>query len=319
MTRSWLPAAMAALVLGAYEAEPAWAVACLDDAGDAAQVEAARAAVDASCKCFGTTSHGEYVRCASSIVRQRVEMMLLRKECQGTAKRIYATSVCGRDLKRATPGRGPRVACVSQKVSSGEIDCAIRPIYSCDSSANQQRQECLAHTHCLDAADTNDDLEIAYPDDSGDCATLADTLTDNGDGTITDSRTSLMWEKLSDDGSVHDWNDVYTWSDAFAVKIATLNSGGGFAGYTDWRLPTIHELMTLARIGLTPSVPLEFNGACVPGCSVLACSCTADFLYWSATEEARPNAWAIAFLGGGHVLADDKPQGLYVRAVRGGS
>src|SRR5262249_50972170 len=27
---------------------------------------------------------------------------------------------------------------------------------------------------------------------------------DNGDGTITDTRTGLMWEKQSDDGSIHD-------------------------------------------------------------------------------------------------------------------
>jgi cysteine-rich repeat protein len=48
---------------------------------------------------------------------------------------------------------------------------------------------------------------------------------DNGDGTITDSNTGLMWEKLSADGTIHDWNNLYTWDDAFAVKIATLNGG----------------------------------------------------------------------------------------------
>jgi hypothetical protein len=30
------------------------------------------------------------------------------------------------------------------------------------------------------------------------------SYTDNGDGTITDNVTGLMWEKLSDDASVHD-------------------------------------------------------------------------------------------------------------------
>ena len=33
---------------------------------------------------------------------------------------------------------------------------------------------------------------------------LAQDYTDNGDGTITDNRTGLMWEKLGDDGSIHD-------------------------------------------------------------------------------------------------------------------
>jgi hypothetical protein len=43
---------------------------------------------------------------------------------------------------------------------------------------------------------------------------LTRAYVDNGDGTITDSKTGLMWEKLSDDGSIHDWDATYTWADA---------------------------------------------------------------------------------------------------------
>jgi hypothetical protein len=39
----------------------------------------------------------------------------------------------------------------------------------------------------------------------------ARSYTDNGDGTITDNTTGLMWEKITDDGSIHDVNNVYTW------------------------------------------------------------------------------------------------------------
>ena len=56
----------------------------------------------------------------------------------------------------------------------------------------------------------------------------ARSYTDNGDGTITDNTTGLMWEKLTDDGSIHDWDNVYTWEGAFA-KIAALNAAN-FAG-----------------------------------------------------------------------------------------
>src|SRR2546422_8423425 len=57
---------------------------------------------------------------------------------------------------------------------------------------------------------------------------------DNGDGTITDKNTALVWEKLSADGSVHDGNNLYTWEQAFDGHVATLNRTR-FAGHADWR------------------------------------------------------------------------------------
>ena len=38
---------------------------------------------------------------------------------------------------------------------------------------------------------------------------------DDGNGTITDSRAGLMWEKLSYDDTVHDYTKLYSWKDAF--------------------------------------------------------------------------------------------------------
>ena len=40
------------------------------------------------------------------------------------------------------------------------------------------------------------------------------SFTDNGDGTITDNTTGLMWEKKSDDGTINDWDNTYTWCGA---------------------------------------------------------------------------------------------------------
>jgi hypothetical protein len=51
---------------------------------------------------------------------------------------------------------------------------------------------------------------------------LAGAYTDNGNGTITDTGTGLMWEKLSDDGTIHDKDTAYTWLDAFSTKVAML-------------------------------------------------------------------------------------------------
>jgi cysteine-rich repeat protein len=143
------------------------------------------------------------------------------------------------------------------------------------------------------------------------------------DGTITDTNTGLMWEKLSDDRSIHDWNNVYTWDDAFSVKIAALNAGR-FAGYRDWRLPNIKELQSIVNyeIGASgPAVAAAFNTGCTPGCTVTSCSCTQSNNYWSSSSYAiiPSNAWNVFFYDGisSHLIS--KTAGTdYVRAVRGG-
>jgi hypothetical protein len=102
-------------------------------------------------------------------------------------------------------------------------------------------------------------------------ATLS--YTDNGDGTITDNNTGLMWEKQSDDGSIHDQDNPYIWADAFD-HIDMLNATA-FAGYTDWRLPNIKELLSILNYEVSdPAVSPAFDTDCTPGCTVLTCSCT---------------------------------------------
>src|SRR5262249_45455635 len=107
-------------------------------------------------------------------------------------------------------------------------------------------------------------------------------FTDNGDGTITDHQTGLMWEKKTPrangtpcNGSgnpnfddIHCKNNVYTWStndkdpngtmftDFFTrINKAFSTSSDGvtvadvcFAGHCDWRLPNVAELKTLLMV-----------------------------------------------------------------------
>jgi hypothetical protein len=146
--------------------------------------------------------------------------------------------------------------------------------------------------------------------------------TDNGDGTVTDNRTKLMWEKLSDDSSVHDRDTAYTWQDAFDVKIAALNTQPCFAGRCDWRLPNRRELDSLVDAGrVAPAVDAAFNTDCIPRCTIMTCSCTQLDYYWTSTtyQDLPTFAWAVD-CNTGIVNAFEKiPDIKYpVRAVRGG-
>ncbi len=159
---------------------------------------------------------------------------------------------------------------------------------------------------------------------------VARSYTDNGDGTITDNVTGLMWEKKSDDGSIHDMDNTYTWGmdtspytmdgTMVTVFLAALNAGGGFAGHTDWRIPNRFELESLLDLeNAPPMVNLAFNTGCTGGCTVTTCSCTQANVYWSSTTPQNPvHAWYVTFFDG-YVYANYKSGNGYVRAVRGGS
>jgi len=77
------------------------------------------------------------------------------------------------------------------------------------------------------------------------------SYTDNGDGTITDNVTGLMWQKSGDfngDGLIN-YSDKMSYSEAMAAADTF-----SLAGYNDWRMPTIKELYSLILFtGIDPS------------------------------------------------------------------
>jgi len=186
-------------------------------------------------------------------------------------------------------------------------------------AAAQGQRVRTGQTDCWDSSDVL--TPCAGTGQDGDTLTgLTVSFTDNGDGTITDNRTGLVWEKLARDGSIHEYSTEYTWHTA-ATKIAALNGGGGFAGYTDWRLPNISELQSLANFGaMAPAVDAPFHTGCIAACTVTTCSCTQFSRYWSATSrQDNPTfAWNVSFTHG-VVEFSDKTGNYYVRAVRSGS
>ena len=151
-------------------------------------------------------------------------------------------------------------------------------------------------------------------------AGVARRYVDNGDGTITDMSTGLMWEKKSADFTIHDHGNAYMWADAFGAFIGELNAGAGFAGHTDWRIPNVNELLTLVNYqNRNPAVDLAFNTSCAENCTVLTCSCTQVDFYWSSTtyQSASTGAWIVSFFDGGGTQTY-KGESFFVRAVRGG-
>jgi hypothetical protein len=64
-------------------------------------------------------------------------------------------------------------------------------------------------------------------------AMASDRFVNNGDGTVTDTKTGLMWAS-KDNGSLINWQTARSFSQNY--------SGGG---HTDWRMPTLAELISL--------------------------------------------------------------------------
>src|SRR5262249_20870553 len=59
----------------------------------------------------------------------------------------------------------------------------------------------------------------------------ARAYTDNGDGTITDNRTGLMWEKKDRSGGLHEYSHYYPW--AGDCTSETTCAGAGTCCQTD--------------------------------------------------------------------------------------
>ena len=139
---------------------------------------------------------------------------------------------------------------------------------------------------------------------------------DNGDGTISDQHTDLMWMKctygLSDTNCGTGTAASGDWKTAFAAADASnaANSNAGTYGHTDWRLPNKKELSSIVDLNSTSSSTV--NQTIFPSTK------SAD--YWTATPSAADDskAFTIDFTTGtyGAVTRNTTTDTVYVRLVR---
>jgi hypothetical protein len=144
----------------------------------------------------------------------------------------------------------------------------------------------------------------------------APSYTDNGDGTITDNVTGLIWQK--DPGEKMTYQQAVAGAESFDL-----------AGYDDWRLPTIKELYSL----------IQFSGTDASRCAEEE-SCTTipfidsdyfEFAYGdtAAGERMIDSQWATSTIYTGRIMnggqamfgvnfADGRVKGYGTGADRGG-
>jgi hypothetical protein len=104
-----------------------------------------------------------------------------------------------------------------------------------------------------------------------------ESYTDNGDGTVTDNVTALLWQQSAS-------TTVFTWGAASTVGTAqnycaTLT----LAGFSGWRVPSLVELTSLIDPANSPAI----NGAFFPAVPVFSS-------WWTSTPLAGgTDVWIV--------------------------
>jgi len=176
------------------------------------------------------------------------------------------------------------------------IVCA--PCDSCCPPCPSPRLPATGQTTCYDTAGNIIDCVSAdYPGQDAfyqaGCPTVGRFI-DNGDGTVTDNCTGLMWQKETAPG-------MHTWQQALQYC-----EGLTFAGHDDWRLPNVRELGSIIDYSrFDPSIDPVFGAE--------------SFWYWSSSTDIHQpyDAWIVHSQTGGVGDVDKEDYNAYVRAVRG--
>lgn len=131
-------------------------------------------------------------------------------------------------------------------------------------------------------------------------------FTNNGDGTVTDNVTGLIWLQNANCWGTQTWATALTNANGLASGTCGL-SDGSTAG--DWRLPNLNELHSL--IDLTQAGPALPSGHPFSNVQLN--------WYWSSTTDVNSTsvAWFVNF-SSGLVSGTSKPAPFYAWPVRAG-
>lgn len=137
---------------------------------------------------------------------------------------------------------------------------------------------------------------------------------DNGDGTITDRATGLMWAQ-GDSGKGLDWKEALAWAQEMNAK--------NYLGHNDWRVPGVKELQSI--IDYTRSPDTTQSAAIDPIFSCTQITNEAgqpDFpCYWTSTTHLASGGHADTadYLAFGRAMGYFKPGTMPADAELGGS
>ncbi len=119
---------------------------------------------------------------------------------------------------------------------------------------------------------------------------------DDVNGTVTDNATHLEWQ---DDavGSTMTWTDAGTYCNDLTLD-----------GKTDWRLPTVEELVSITD-----------KGHANPSINTIYFQNVTSSVYWSSTTLASDSSYAwLVYFDYGYDRCYGKAHSVYVRCVRSG-
>ncbi len=146
----------------------------------------------------------------------------------------------------------------------------------------------------------------AADNQNGDDSTIAATgrFIDNGDGTITDTTTALMWLQDASCLGTADWQAGFTKLKSYNSNQAAYKCGAN--SYTDWHVPNRHELRSL----IDHNTDLPALPASHPFTNVQP-----D--YWTATTAAaNPSQAYKIFMGSGELQVGNKETQQHIWPVR---